>query len=657
MIDATLPQPGEHVPLPGQLSLLEEPSDECQEPREGTEARARLRDWWQCHRADFSPPRIESLRKLDLQCEVARDREFWQLVRAAAEEELGPLGNRRYEWQQATPFETADDAITDEVNLMLARLCGPETVDAQPSSLNEGATMPQAAARRTKAARPPRPKPEKPAAVETSTTAKPELAGELRMIDVGLLRPSPYQTRRPPSEEWLIELGNSLRQDGQLTPCLVRPLPESSGFELIAGHTRTAAAKRTHRPQLECRIVQCDDATARRLVLVENAKRRDLDILEKAQALQGLVDEYAAAGRSQRDLADDVGISQSEISNLTRLLTLPAAWQERLISGGITKTQARELLPWVDVAALWPVLESEWKRLGVDHFALQFDSTLGACVRAVSRPLSGYYYDDRSNRSIDVLVKPTDADRDSLEIRQWKKEPRAFNVKLWETLQAAAVKKKQERETRRAETVEGKVAAKKITPKQAAEQHNKRLYRWKVRWLQQRIAAALEDKTEADTLVLLLVWFAQDGHTAAQERRKSLGKAFGVRGDAWHQNHAINIVKAVAAKPAAERTATLRRLLQEWVQHPAETGSTDMPAPMVDWLAEHLGIDIVRQWSLERSYLELLTLDQLQWLASEWGVKGVRCMQRKAVIERLLVAGKEKPCPKAVRGIKAVSLT
>ncbi len=68
----------------------------------------------------------------------------------------------------------------------------------------------------------------------------------------------------------------------------------------------------------------------------------------------------------------------------------------------------------------------------------------------------------------------------------------------------------------------------------------------------------------------------------------------------------------------AATPASLRRIVQEWVQHPADTGSTDMPAPLVDWLGENLGIDIVRQWSLDRPYLEPLTTAQLQELTAEW---------------------------------------
>lgn len=80
MIDTTLPQPGEHIPLPGQRSLLPD------EPV-GTEARAALRLYWLANVVAGTPlPRIASLRQLDLVCETERnDREFWRLVKAAAE--------------------------------------------------------------------------------------------------------------------------------------------------------------------------------------------------------------------------------------------------------------------------------------------------------------------------------------------------------------------------------------------------------------------------------------------------------------------------------------------------------------------------------------------------------------------------------------------
>ncbi len=645
MIDTTLPQPGEHIPLPGQRSLLpDEPA--------GTEARAALRDWWLLNGGEAGLPQIASLRSLDMPCKEGSRQEAWRtLILRAAEEELGPLNDRRHDWRQSTEsdlelgFGLADEAITDEINLMLARLCGPEPTPAKES------TMPAAVARKTKTPKPAKTKPTKPAAVDTSTTAKPELSESLMRIDVDLLHPSPYQTRRPPSQERLIELGNLLVQQGQLTPCLVRPLPAVEGFELIGGHTRTAAAKSLGWHQMLCRLVECDDATARRLVLIDNVSHEGLTIIEQAQALQGLVDDYAAAGRSQRQLAVDIGLPQSEISNLVRMLKLPEVWQERVITEEISKTQARELLPWVDVPDLWPVLE----RTREDDDGLTFSQLLHEALLDVSRPLAGSWYDETRSRWSVVAFKATPDERKALNCRKVNGVERAFAWQLWESMQHVAEDKAAKKAGKQVEATAGKVAAGKLDPQKAAEQHNKRLYRWKVAWLQKRISLALDDAEHIGLLPIVLVWFALDGSPRTGQRREIMGSRLGLKLSHQFACHdPLEIVQTLAAKPDTQRLTQVRETVQCWLTCSAE-GNTDVPPPFVEWLASRLGVDIVRNWTLDRDYLELLTTAQLQELATEW--KLVPPVSKRAeLIDWLWSAGDEKPCPKAVKGIKAVGL-
>ena len=65
--------------------------------------------------------------------------------------------------------------------------------------------------------------------------------------------------------------------------------------------------------ELDVRIVTCTDAQARRLVLVENAKRRDLNEREKTDAYTNLAMDYDARGVSRRQLAeDDIGCRRFE---------------------------------------------------------------------------------------------------------------------------------------------------------------------------------------------------------------------------------------------------------------------------------------------------------------------------------------------------------
>lgn len=52
-----------------------------------------------------------------------------------------------------------------------------------------------------------------------------------------------------------------------------------------------------------------NDTTAQRLVLIDYATHEELTAIERAHALAALVVNYAAAGKSQRDLAGDIGVS------------------------------------------------------------------------------------------------------------------------------------------------------------------------------------------------------------------------------------------------------------------------------------------------------------------------------------------------------------
>lgn len=300
-------------------------------------------------RADVGwPPQIENLRQLELLTEEGLDREFWQRVLDAATEELGHLCQRRYDWETAAEFGAADSAVADEVNLFLQRIFSEE-----PEAMVATKSKP-------KAKRPANtvgtltPKPaDAPAPVVASEIGEEplgpppaiaEFSGEIVRLPLDALDRSPYQTRREKPALWLAE---SLRIEKRNTEAiLVRTVGLDGRHEIISGHTRVLEARRIGWTHIEGRIVECDDETARRLVFVANAKREDLSAIEQAESLQGMVDQYAAAGKSQRQLARDIGVSQAEISNLTRLLTLPEEWRQRVISGEITKSVGRMLATW-----------------------------------------------------------------------------------------------------------------------------------------------------------------------------------------------------------------------------------------------------------------------------------------------------------------------
>jgi len=78
------------------------------------------------------------------------------------------------------------------------------------------------------------------------------------------------------------------------------------------------------------------------LALVENLQRADLNPLEEAEGYQRLIDEF---GLTQQQVADAVGKDRTTITNLLRVLTLPAAIRQLIEKQQISAGHARALLP------------------------------------------------------------------------------------------------------------------------------------------------------------------------------------------------------------------------------------------------------------------------------------------------------------------------
>ena len=76
-----------------------------------------------------------------------------------------------------------------------------------------------------------------------NTPSFSEQKDELKHISLAQIRVNPYQPRRDFNGEELEELAQSIRTVGLLHPPLVRPLPDSSLYELISGERRFRAAQ------------------------------------------------------------------------------------------------------------------------------------------------------------------------------------------------------------------------------------------------------------------------------------------------------------------------------------------------------------------------------------------------------------------------------
>jgi ParB family transcriptional regulator, chromosome partitioning protein len=170
---------------------------------------------------------------------------------------------------------------------------------------------------------------------------------ELRELAVELVSANPSQPRRRFDEESLQALADSVKERGVLQPVLVRPRPGGT-YELVAGERRWRAAQIAGLQTLPALVQKRDDAQSLEVALIENMAREDLNPIEAARAVAGLVEEL---GLTREEVGRRVGRSRVAISNLLRLLDLPDEALALVEDGSLTEGHGRALLLADDHAA------------------------------------------------------------------------------------------------------------------------------------------------------------------------------------------------------------------------------------------------------------------------------------------------------------------
>ncbi len=157
-------------------------------------------------------------------------------------------------------------------------------------------------------------------------------------LEIDLLQPNPLQPRGLITPESLSELADSVRAHGILEPIVVAKTP--AGYQIIAGERRWRASKVVGLPKVPVIIRETSPQGMLEMAIVENVQRIDLNPLERAQAYRRLMDEF---GLANQEISERVSKSPAYISNTIRLLTLPDALKDALMSGATSEGHARAL--------------------------------------------------------------------------------------------------------------------------------------------------------------------------------------------------------------------------------------------------------------------------------------------------------------------------
>jgi ParB family chromosome partitioning protein len=157
-------------------------------------------------------------------------------------------------------------------------------------------------------------------------------------LPIDQLQPNPLQPRGAITSESLVDLTDSIKQHGVLEPLVIAKTP--AGYQIVAGERRWKAAKLAGLTSVPCLIKETTPQGMLEMALVENVQRTDLNPIDRAKAFERLLTEF---NLSNNDISKRIGKSPSYISNTLRILKLPDALKDGLLTGMITEGHARAL--------------------------------------------------------------------------------------------------------------------------------------------------------------------------------------------------------------------------------------------------------------------------------------------------------------------------
>ncbi|MDD2225341.1 MAG: ParB/RepB/Spo0J family partition protein [Candidatus Shapirobacteria bacterium] len=161
---------------------------------------------------------------------------------------------------------------------------------------------------------------------------------QVTQIPTNQLEPNPLQPRGIINQESISELIESIKEHGILEPLIVAKTP--AGYQIIAGERRWRSARTLKLEYVPAIIKETTPQQMLEMAIVENVQRKDLNPMERAKAFLRLKEEF---NFDNNQIAKKVSKSVPYVINCLKLLTLPDAIKDGLLSGLISEGHARAL--------------------------------------------------------------------------------------------------------------------------------------------------------------------------------------------------------------------------------------------------------------------------------------------------------------------------
>jgi len=165
---------------------------------------------------------------------------------------------------------------------------------------------------------------------------------DVNKVSIKDLTRNKLQPRKHFDKESLLELTNSIKEQGVIQPIVVRPNKLSEGkYEIIAGERRWLASQNAGLHEVPVVILNVDDVKSLEFAIIENVQRQDLNSIEEARGYKKLIDDF---NYNQEKLSQFIGKSRSYIANSLRLLSLPDDVLLMVERGNLSAGHARTLI-------------------------------------------------------------------------------------------------------------------------------------------------------------------------------------------------------------------------------------------------------------------------------------------------------------------------
>ena len=195
---------------------------------------------------------------------------------------------------------------------------------------------------------------------QTQTTT-PEAEGNLpSKIQVHKIKRNRHQPRKVFKEDEIKQLAESIRENGQIAPIVVRKIDDN--YELIVGERRWRATQLLKKETINAVVIEADEKTSAVLSIVENGQREDLNSMEEAESLDRLIKEF---DMSHEDVAKYISKSRTHVTNIIRLNDLSDFVKEQLRENNISMGHARAVITLSNDEQFKIIREAIHKKLSV----------------------------------------------------------------------------------------------------------------------------------------------------------------------------------------------------------------------------------------------------------------------------------------------------